>query len=96
LLPALAPLAILALQRGRERIIRLFGKFTLAAGFFFFVNLTHELTALATGQWFFPGEYVGSVYLAGFFIPFEELLTFILLSTFSILAYYELYIDDDR
>lgn len=85
---------ILLLSLGRKKIPALLGRFSLLSLFFFFVNLTHEITALQNNQWIFPGEYIGTVHLAGVVIPIEEFLLYIVLSGFAGLAYYEVFVDD--
>lgn len=93
-LPVFVPIALLILKK--PNALELLGKFTLASGFFFFVDMTHELTALHTHQWYFPGQYIGIISVTGVTFPIEELVLFITFSTFSFLAYYELFVDDGR
>jgi hypothetical protein len=86
--------AIVVLFLARKNAFELFGKFTLVAIFFFFVNLLHEISALSLGQWIFPGEYIGTVHLAGVVIPIEEFVMYIVFSAYTGLAYYEIFVDD--
>ena len=87
-LPILIPLLFV------RKAIPLFGKFFLAGMFFFVINLAYEIVALKVGLWQFPGEYIGTVNLAGVIIPIEEFIFYILISAFSALAYYEIFVDD--
>lgn len=74
----------------------LLGKFIKASAFFVFLYLSFELTALKLGQWQFPGQYIGIVKLLGYAVPFEEFFFWILMSSTIVLAYYELFIDDEK
>jgi hypothetical protein len=49
-----------------------------------------------TGQWIFPGEYVGIINLFDLSFPFEEFLFWIMISSMGFLTYYELFVDDER
>jgi len=71
-------------------------KFVKAGGFFFILYLIYEITALKLGQWYFPGEYIGFVKLAGVQFPFEELLFWIILSSTAILSLYEGFVDNEK
>lgn len=88
--------AIVLLFLARKNAFELFGKFTLVAMFFFFVNILHEISALSLGQWIFPGEYIGTVHLAGVVIPIEEFVMYIIFSAYTGLAYYEIFVDDRK
>lgn len=71
-------------------------RFVLIIAYFFYLLLLFEIVALATGQWVFPGpDFIAFVDLLGFRVPIEELVIWMLLSTASLLAYYE-YFGDDR
>ena len=74
----------------------LFIKFFKTGTFFFMLFLIYELTAIKLGQWYFPGEYVGWVELAGLRFPFEELFFWMMLSSFTVLALYEGFVDDEK
>ncbi len=73
-------------------------KFLKTGAFFFLVFLAHELTALKLGQWQFLGtsQYIGWVELFGLRFPFEELLLWMGLSPFIVLAIYEGFVDNDK
>lgn len=71
-------------------------KFVKISPFFFFLFLIFELTALKLNQWYFPGEYIGTVTLFNLTFPFEEFFFWILMSSTVVLSYYELYVDDER
>lgn len=74
----------------------LLGKFVKVSAFFFFLYLSFELTALKLDQWSFPGQYIGTVQLFGAVFPFEEFFFWILMSSTIVLAYYELFVDDEK
>lgn len=71
-------------------------KFIKTGVFFFMLYLIYELTAVNLGQWYFPGEYVGWVELAGARFPFEELFFWMMLSSSAVLALYEGFVDDKK
>jgi hypothetical protein len=74
------------------------GRFAKVAIYFFYYTLLYELTALQLQQWNFPAEnqFVGYVRLFEHSFPFEELFFWMMISSISILAYYEYYDDDGR
>lgn len=75
----------------------LLSKFVKTSVYFFGLLLLHELVALQTGQWIFPGQnFIGFVKLLGLRFPFEEFLFFIVLATAAGLSYYEFFVDDRR
>lgn len=75
---------------------RMLSKCVKTASYFFVHTLVFELTGLSLGQWTFPGSsFIGKVQLLGYTLPFEEFFFWIILSTISILCYYEFF-DDDR
>lgn len=71
-------------------------KFVRVSAFFIFLYLAFELTSLKLGQWHFPGQYIGTVELFSLKFPFEEFFFWILMSSTIVLAYYELFIDDEK
>lgn len=88
---ALIPFTVLVIRKPS-----LLGKFIKVSAFFFFLYLSFELTALKLDQWRFPGQYIGTVELFGFAFPFEEFFFWILMSSTIVLAYYELFVDDEK
>jgi hypothetical protein len=62
--------------------------------YFFFVYITHEITALHLEQWNFPGQYVGWVSMLGVSFPVEELVFWIMLSSSIAATYYEVMFDN--
>lgn len=64
--------------------------------FFTAFFLLMELSALKVGYWSFTGQYVYSVGLFGFLIPIEEIIFWIVGSPAIIVAYHELFIDDEQ
>lgn len=63
--------------------------------FFVFINSLFEVTALLNGQWSFPGQYIGNIDFFGLKLAFEEFLFYIVLSGPALIAYYEIYVDDE-
>jgi hypothetical protein len=58
------------------------------------INLVIELVGLHSGYWTFPGEYIGVVSLMGATFPIEEFFFYVILSSATIISYYELFVDD--
>lgn len=53
----------------------LWKKFTMVGVYMFFVNILHEISALSTVQWYFPGShFIGWVQIFSFRFPFEEFM----------------------
>jgi len=75
---------------------RLIAKFVALNIFFAFLFLVFELTSLQVGQWSFGGKYIGMVNLFGLPFAFEEFIFWICLSAPTFVAYYEIFIDDER
>ena len=73
---------------------RLALRFVKTASFFSLVNLAHEFTGVRTGQWRFPGQFVGNIHLLGVRFPVEEFVFFIVLGATVLLADYEYFVDD--
>ena len=93
LTPVIIPIGYVFIKRPN-----LVPKFLKTGIFFFMVFLIHELTAIHLGQWHFLGtnQYVGWVELFGLGFPFEELLFWMGLSPFVVLAIYEGCVDNNR
>lgn len=64
--------------------------------YFFFVYLTHEITALHLNQWRFPGDYIGQVSMFNVNFPIEELIFWIILSSLIGSMFYELSFDNQK
>jgi len=62
--------------------------------FFFFIWLSSELVALANNSWVFPGQYIGTVHIAGLMFPFEELIFWMLMYAATVTSYYKCYMDE--
>ncbi|MEK9176706.1 MAG: hypothetical protein AAB923_00245 [Patescibacteria group bacterium] len=76
---------------------RIVWKLALPGLFFIPLHVAYEATALALNQWYFPGQYFGLVPLPGHTgVPVEEFVLWIVLGSFLVLSYYELYIDDGK
>ncbi len=71
-------------------------KFVMLNLFFIFLFLVFELTSLHLEQWSFHGQYIGKVELFGLPFAFEEFVFWICLGAPTFVAYYELFIDDER
>jgi hypothetical protein len=75
---------------------RLIGKVTSLGYFFFFFWLLSQQFAVNLDYWGYEGIYVGTVELLGAIYPFEELFFWMLLYSPSIVAYYEVTMDDSK
>lgn len=64
--------------------------------FFFLLNLTFEITAIAHNQWGFPGNYIGTVRILAVNFPIEEMVFWIVLATPSLILCYEFLFDDGK
>ena len=64
--------------------------------FFAIMYLVCELVSLHQGLWSFPGQYIGTVTLAGLSFPIEEFFFWIISSSAISVAYYEYLIDDEK
>ena len=88
---SILPLAGLLFKR--RRFVR---KMFLISAFYFALNLLFEISALALGQWSFPGKYIGWMQLAGVQIPLEEFFLWIIPSTAVFVFLYEMLFDDGK
>jgi len=74
---------------------RLAKKYMIVAGYFFFVSLCWELSALYTNQWFYFGKhYVGWLQIFHLRMPIEEFIFFWIIYAAAILSWYEFFDDD--
>lgn len=89
--PIIIPVAFIVKYRPAMLV-----KFIKTGAFFFVLFFIYELIAVKLGQWYFPGQYVGWVELLGLRFPFEELLFWMGLSSFTVLAIYEGFVDNDH
>jgi hypothetical protein len=64
--------------------------------YFFFIYLSHEITALYLSQWSFPGHYIGWVHLLGVQFPIEEMIFWITFSSVTAALYYEVSFDNGK
>src|SRR3989338_3791222 len=66
----------------------------------FFPNRILGVIALDHIIWFllwnFPGQYIGKINIFGLEFPFEEFFFWTIMSSVSILSYYEIFVDDGR
>lgn len=69
-----------------------------AALYFFFFSLIMEVQAVRLNKWWFPNHenYIGSITLFGAYIPLEEVIFWMGFYTIIILAYYEIFVDDNK
>jgi len=76
---------------------RMLHKFTFVLIYFFIVNFLHEISALTTDQWYFPGNnFIGWVEIFEFRIPFEEFSLWMILGSSYVLTWYEHFLDDSN
>lgn len=74
-----------------------FFKMSIAGIYFFFYYLSIELMANAYKYWIYTGNnYVGWVSFFGLTFPFEEFFFWVIFYGPTIIAYYELWIDDQK
>lgn len=71
-------------------------KFAYISAFFFLIWLTLELICLKSGGWFFPGQYIGQIYIGNLMFPLEEFVFWLLLYSATLVAFYEYYEDKMR
>jgi hypothetical protein len=65
-------------------------KFVQITVYFFFLNLMFEYIGLKFNYWSFPGEhFIGRINFFGHSIPFEEIISYFILSTLTVLSYYQ-------
>lgn len=86
---ATIPLVLLLIRRPS-----FYSKFIKVVPYFFLIYLSYELVAVYLGQWNFPGQYIGQVNIFGLEFPFEEFFFWTIMSSASILSYYEIFVDD--
>lgn len=71
-------------------------RFCKIALYFLCLAILVEYVGLSLNHWAFPGShFLGMTRFFGFFIPYEEVVMYFILSTPITLSYYE-YFDDDR
>jgi len=71
-------------------------KYLMVGGYFFFMSLCWELSALYVGQWEYLGfHYIGWLGIFGFKLPVEEFVFLWVAYAPAVLAWYEFF-DDDR
>lgn len=90
-LPTFLPLAYGIFVRPK-----LFSKIIKIAPFFFSLFLLYELTALYLGQWYFLGNYIGNIKIAGLSFPFEEFFFWVIISSPTVIVIYEFFVDDEK
>lgn len=69
-------------------------KMLISAFVFFGIWFLNEITALKTGGWLFPGQYIGLVDVFGVSFPLEEIIFWMLWYAATMIAFYELFLDD--
>lgn len=88
---ALIPVALL-IQRRRFETTHLLKSIP----YFLLLFLSMEVIALLYGYWDFTGEYVAALPLFDTQLPFEEIIFWIIGSPIILVAYHELFLDDER
>lgn len=79
------------------RYPKLWRKFSVLALWLFFVNILHEISALTTHQWYFPGHhFIGWVQIFSYHFPIEEFMLWMMLGAMYLLAWYEYFVDDQK
>ena len=71
-------------------------KYIKVGSYFFVYYLIYEITGLQLGWWIFPGKYLAWVSVLGVNFPLEELFFWIVLTSISILSYYEFFDENPR
>lgn len=86
------PLIIFIIKRPR-----ILHKFSWVVISLFAINFLHEISALSTNQWYFPGKhFIGWLQIFNFRFPFEEFTMWMLLGSMYVLTWYEYFIDDGK
>lgn len=77
---------------------KFWNRFLNIAVYFFIFNFIYEVTAVKLGQWSFPAEHqlVGIVQFMGARFAFEELLFWMMLTAMAVVAFYEVFDDDQK
>lgn len=91
-------LALLPVAGTLLKFPKFLNKFLNIAAYFFIFNFTYEVTAVKLGQWSFPAEHqlIGIVQFMGARFALEELLFWMMLTAMSVVAFYEVFDDDQR
>lgn len=90
-------LGIIPLALVLSRYPKLIQKCGLVLTYFFPVHILHELSALATNQWIYPGDnFFGWVQFLQFRLPLEELLFWIISGSVFAVVWYEYFVDDTK
>jgi len=72
---------------------KLLAKFTKVTLYFSYLYLTMDVTEIALGHWYYPGQFIGWFELFGQRLPAEELIFWIILGAAAILSWYQ-YFDE--
>jgi hypothetical protein len=75
---------------------RLFKKIWLPTIFFALVFFLYEVVSLAIGSWWWPGEYLLPISLAGQVFPLDDVIIWYFLSTPVLIGGYEFFVDDGQ
>ncbi len=91
-------LALLPVAGTLLKFPKFWNKFLNIAAYFFIFNFIYEVTAVKLGQWSFPAEHqlIGIVQFMGARFALEELLFWMILTAMSVVAFYEIFDDDQR
>lgn len=77
----------------RPRLLR---KTLIPILFFAVVFFVYEYVALAVGNWWWPGDYLFPITLAGKVFPLDDVIIWYFLSTPVLIGGYEFFADDDK
>jgi hypothetical protein len=64
--------------------------------FFAYVFFLYEVISLIIGSWWWPGEYLWPINLAGKVFPLDDVIIWYLLSTPVLIGGYEFFVDDNK
>lgn len=74
-----------------------FSKFAISVIYFFFFDLTYEITALKLNHWEFIGtNFLWKISFSNIWFPIEEVVFWMIFLTIQILLMYELFADDGK
>lgn len=76
---------------------KLVSKMAITGAYFFFLYFIFEIIAVGYKYWVFNGNnYIGTVNFFGFIFPFEELFFWMMFYAPTLVAFYEVFVDDER
>ncbi|MFA6416821.1 MAG: hypothetical protein WCW61_01365 [Patescibacteria group bacterium] len=75
---------------------KLLKKTWLPTVFFALVFFIYEVVSLIVGSWWWPGEYILTINLAGNVFPLDDVIIWYFLSTPVLIGGYEFFVDDNK